>query len=92
MINKIHITDDTNPLPSATYINTITALNEQIEALRQDKAHAVQQAITDPMDEIIQLRVTIAAQREEQDRISFENDKHVKEIIAFGNSENIQLK
>ena len=60
---------------------TIVAMRQQLEASRFDRDEAVQKAVRTANDEILALRATIAAQRQET-----ENIVHEKKLPHPGNS------
>ena len=70
----------------------ITALRMELETLRLEKDHAVQQALADTHNESQQLRATIDALRMELEKLRFDGREQVQRAQADARNEITQLK
>ena len=70
----------------------IAALRMELETMRVEKDHAVQQAVTDAHNESLHLRATIDALRGELEKLRFDNREQVQRAQADASNEITQLK
>lgn len=70
----------------------ITALRIELETMRLEKDHAVQQAVTNAHNENQQLRATVDALRDELEKQRFDGREQVQRAQADARNEIIQLK
>lgn len=72
--------------------DTIAAMREELEAMRQSREESVQRVTAEANAEILQLKSAIVALREELERMRYEKEESVREVFALMNSETLELK